>query len=234
MTMTPGLEALPLPRGVLKVPENPDRRSLPDLREGGDPGLRAADVAGAGPAPGFEPLTRDRPGDTETFRKLFETHGERMKGVAYQLLRNHSDAEDAVQEAFLKAYRGAESFRGGSAVSTWVYRILVNACHDLRRRRSSREDSLEPDDSKVVLPGSAGTPRDRLRLELDRALEQIQPMNRSVFILFEVEGFRHREIGEMLGIPEGTSKNLLFRARRELQETLVRRRKALEGGTAWE
>lgn len=190
-----------------------------------------ADESGAGTSPGFEPVALDRPADTETFRRLFETHGERMKGVAYQLLRNHSDAEDAVQEAFLKAYRAAGSFRGGSAVSTWVYRILVNACHDLRRRRSSRDDSLEADDSKIILAGNPGTPRERLRIELDRALDQIHPMNRSVFILFEVEGFRHREIGEMLGIPEGTSKNLLFRARRDLQETLVRRRKALEGGT---
>ena len=175
--------------------------------------------------------TLPRPGDTETFRELFETHGERMKGVAYQLLRNHSDAEDAVQEAFLKACRGAGSFRGGSAVSTWVYRILVNACHDLRRRRSSREDSLEPDDSKVILAGNtAGATSNRLRIELEQALDQIHPMNRTVFVLFEVEGFRHNEIGEMLGIPEGTSRNLLFRAKRELQETLVRRSRALEGG----
>src|SRR5262245_14966429 len=81
--------------------------------------------------------------DIADFRELFQAHGERMKSVAYQLLRNRSDAEDAVQEAFLKAYRSVDGFRGQSSFSTWVYRILVNACHDIRRKRSRREESLE-------------------------------------------------------------------------------------------
>jgi RNA polymerase sigma-70 factor (ECF subfamily) len=214
MKIGPGLEALELPRGVLTVPENPDRSRTDDID-----GLAAFAAA--------------RSGDLELFRKLFDTHGERMKSVAYQLLCNRSDAEDAVQEAFLKAYRNAGTFRGGAAFSTWVYRILVNACHDLRRKRRSREDALEPDDSGLDRPErAAGVPRDKLRIELDRALRQIHPMSRSVFVLFEVEGFKHREIGEMLGIPEGTSKNLLFRAKRELQDLLMRRRKVLEGGVS--
>jgi RNA polymerase sigma-70 factor, ECF subfamily len=196
MSIAPGLDVLPLPRGVLTVPGNS--------------------------------VTA---GSTETFRELFDAHGERMKSVAYQLLGNHLDAEDAVQEAFIKAYRSSGSFRGESAFSTWIYRILVNACHDLRRKRRSREDALEPDDSEIELAGhSEASPRDSLRAELSQVLEQVQPLNRSVFILYEVEGFKHREIGEMLGIPEGTSKNLLFRTKRELQEILIRRRRILQEG----
>jgi RNA polymerase sigma-70 factor (ECF subfamily) len=169
--------------------------------------------------------------DVAAFHRLFETHGDRMKSVAVQLLGNRSDAEDAVQDAFLKACRGAGSFRGQSAFSTWVYRILVNACHDLRRRRRSREESLTPDDTPLETahrPSETG--RERLRVELRQAIDGLQPMNRSVFVLFEVEGFSHREIAEILGIPEGTSRNLLFRTKRELQEILIRRRNALAGG----
>jgi len=166
--------------------------------------------------------------DVVAFRDLFDSHGDRMKSLAYNLLGNESDAEDAVQEAFLKAYRSASGFRGRSAFSTWVYRILVNACHDMRRKRRRKEEPLEAEPEAVERHArSAGSPRHQLRLDLEKALARLVPLQKTVFVLYEVEGFRHGEIGEMLEIPEGTSKNLLFRAKRELQEILLTERQSL-------
>ena len=263
MTGSPGL-AVTLPRGVLTVPDKANTTAMSQWRiarrtEGGEetaPGSTGSSLTTpadrgersvATPADRAErsvatPADRGErsvvTGNIADFRSLFEAHGEKMKSVAYQLLRNHSDAEDAVQEAFLKAYRGVENFRGHSAVSTWVYRILVNACHDMRRKRNRREDSLE--EREENMPGTTGREvsgtrtsepgSSPLRVELNGALEKLHPTMRTVFILFEVEGFRHREISKMLDIPEGTSKNLLFRAKRELQDILLSRRRAIHGG----
>jgi len=163
------------------------------------------------------------PGQDEVvfFEELYRSHGTRMKSVAYNILGNPSDAEDAVQEAFLRAYRGMAAFKGTAQASTWVYRILVNACHDIGRQRRRRRDETElvPEDQ---LPAStehaaADTP---LRLTLEKAVAALRPRHRDVFLLFEVEGFLHREIAEILDIAEGSSKSLLFEARRELQSAL--------------
>jgi RNA polymerase sigma-70 factor (ECF subfamily) len=160
------------------------------------------------------------PGQDEVvfFEELYRSHGARMKSVAYNILGNPSDAEDAVQEAFLRAYRGMAAFKGTAQASTWMYRILVNACHDIGRQRRRRRDETElmPNDQ---LPASTA------HAAADAAL---RPRHRDVFLLFEVEGFLHREIAEILDIAEGTSKSLLFEARRELQSALgdVRGRKA--------
>jgi RNA polymerase sigma-70 factor (ECF subfamily) len=121
------------------------------------------------------------------------------------------------------------AFRRTAQASTWVYRILVNACHDIGRQRRRRRDETElvPEDH---LPAStahaaADTP---LRMALEKAVGALRPRHRDVFLLFEVEGFLHREIAEILDIAEGTSKSLLFEARRELQSALgdVRGRQA--------
>ena len=109
------------------------------------PGPPASGEAAAAAAGEDQLLESCRRGDVAAFERLYRMHGERMKSVALNLLRRESDAEDAVQETFLKVYRGAASFRGGAALSTWIYRILVNTCYDLLRRRKRRpEDALEP------------------------------------------------------------------------------------------
>jgi RNA polymerase sigma-70 factor (ECF subfamily) len=140
-----------------------------------------------------------------------------MKSVAMNLLGNATDAEDAVQEAFLRIYRKASGFRGGSSFSTWTYRVLVNACYDLLRRRRGRpaQDSAETL-QEVPAPASDQA----LRLSLQRAIERLRERHRAVFVLFEVEGFSHREIAGVLGVSEGNSRSLLFEAKRELQRLL--------------
>jgi len=169
------------------------------------------------------------PGQDEVvfFEELYRSHGTRMKSVAYNILGNPSDAEDAVQEAFLRAYRGLAAFKGTAQASTWVYRILVNACHDIGRQRRRRRDETElvPEDQLPAATAHADAP---LRMTLEKAVAALRPRHRDVFLLFEVEGFLHREIAEILDIAEGTSKSLLFEARRELQSALgaVRGRQA--------
>jgi RNA polymerase sigma-70 factor (ECF subfamily) len=161
------------------------------------------------------------------FERLYSLHGERMKSVARNLLGRDSDAEDAVQETFLKVYRGAASFRGGSALSTWMYRILVNNCYDsLRRRQRRSEDPIEaperPDAAPAASAASASIAAEDhpLRLAIEQSLEKIAPRQRTVFLLSAVEGFSHREIAQVLDVSEGASRTLLFEAKRRLQELL--------------
>ena len=150
-------------------------------------------------------------------------HAARMKSIAWNLLGNAGDAEDAVQEAFLKIYRGAKTFRAGAAFSTWTYRILVNTCYDALRRRKSRPVASSLDADLAAGRGTPAAPPGAdhpLRLALEKAVARLHPRHRAVFLLFAVEGFTHGEIGRILGIPEGTSKTFLFEAKKKLQRWL--------------
>ncbi|PYQ66020.1 MAG: hypothetical protein DMF54_09415 [Acidobacteria bacterium] len=159
-----------------------------------------------------------REGDLDAFEKLYQTNGPRMKSIALNLLGNVGDAEDAVQEAFLKIFRGAKTFRGSAAFSTWTYRVLVNTCYDVLRRRRPA-GSLDAADREIaaIAPPAADHP---LRLALQKAVARLHPRHRAVFLLFAVEGFTHGEISRILGIPEGTSKTFLFEAKKRLQRWL--------------
>jgi RNA polymerase sigma-70 factor (ECF subfamily) len=165
-----------------------------------------------------------RAGDVSAFERLYELHGTRMKSIAANLLGSAADAEDAVQESFLKVYRGAAAFRGGARLSTWIYRVLVNTCYDFLRKRRRRpvevsEDRPDRGGGDFAAPASDHP----LRLSLEACLRQLDPKRRATFVLSQVEGFTHREVGLVLGVPEGTSKAMLFEARRELQRLLTRR-----------
>jgi len=155
--------------------------------------------------------------DSASLVELYETHGGRMKSIAMNLLGNANDAEDAVQEAFLKIHRGAGRFRGGSALSTWAYRILVNACYDMMRRGKRRPEAPLPDETALPRSSDTDVP---LRMAIERALTRLDRRERTAFLLCEVEGLSHREASEILEVPETTSRTLLFRAKRNLQREL--------------
>ena len=161
-----------------------------------------------------------RQGSLPAFERLYTLHGDRMKSIAANLLGTTADAEDAVQEAFLKAYRAAPAFRAGASVATWLYRILVNACYDqLRGRRRRAESPSAESESLGAVPAPQ---RDHpLRLAIESALATLPERERAAFLLCEVEGFSHREAGEILDVPEATSRTLLFRAKRQLQRGLT-------------
>ncbi len=168
-----------------------------------------------------------RAGSAAAFERLYELHGARMKSIAANLLGDLAEAEDAVQDSFVKIYRGAASFRGGSRFSTWIYRVLVNTCYDLLRKRRRRPGPAEGTEASRLTAPATDHP---LRLSLEACLGNLHPKRRAVFLLFEVEGFTHREVGDILGFPEATSRTLLFEAKRDLQRALGKRGAA--GGVA--
>jgi RNA polymerase sigma-70 factor (ECF subfamily) len=159
-----------------------------------------------------------RQGSLPSFERLYEEHGTRMKSIARNLLGSAADAEDAVQETFLRVYRGAAGFRGGAAFSTWIYRILVNSCYDALRRKRRRAEGPLP--AKLAL--SPGAESDHpLRLSIETALSRLDSRERTAFLLCEVEGFSHREASQILDVSENSSRALLFKARRRLQRELL-------------
>jgi len=168
-----------------------------------------------------------RTGEITAFEQLYTAHGARLKSVALNILGNVTDAEDAVQEAFLKAYRNLHGFRGQSSFSTWVYRILLNCCYDVRRRKVRRPEQEMTDpqpeatERKGREEGSVAPVDHPLRLALERCLAKLGARQREVFVLFEVEGFKHAEIAAMLRISETNSKNILFEAKRSLRRQLA-------------
>jgi len=162
-----------------------------------------------------------RSGDLRAYERLYAQQGARMKNLARNLLGNPIDAEDAVQETFLKVQRGIASFRGQSSFVTWTFRILVNTCHDARRSRMRKKEVANDDSEESPRPEPrAPSAHPSLRLALERALTTLTQHQRDVFLLYEVEGFRHAEIAATLEITEAASKNTLFQAKKNLRQIL--------------
>src|SRR6266702_3112880 len=128
-----------------------------------------------------ELLAACRRREIRAFEQVYLAHGGRLKSLAYQILGNRPDAEDAVQETFLKLYRGIEAFHGESSLGTWLCRVLINACYDLARKRK-REAEPEAGDRAAATKNQLP-----LKVALDDALRRIHPRQRMVFLLFEVE-----------------------------------------------
>jgi RNA polymerase sigma-70 factor, ECF subfamily len=163
-----------------------------------------------------------RAGELRAFERLYQLQGAKMKNLARNLLGSQSDAEDAVQDTFLKVQRSIGSFRGQSSFVTWVFRILVNTCHDARRRRVRRKEQSHDDTAEMPVRPEPRAPASHpsLRMALEHALNQLTQHQRDVFLLYEVEGFRHAEIAAMLEISETASKNTLFQAKKNLRGML--------------
>jgi RNA polymerase sigma-70 factor (ECF subfamily) len=162
-----------------------------------------------------------RSGDLRAYERLYAMHGTRMKNLARNVLGNPIDAEDAVQETFLKVQRSIASFRGQSSFVTWTYRILINTCYDARRSRLRKKEVANDDsEEKPRLEPRAPVAHPSLRMALERALAKLTRHQRDVFLLYEVEGFRHAEIAGMLEMTETASKNTLFQAKKNLRQML--------------
>ncbi len=167
-----------------------------------------------------ELVERARRGEMEAFEALYKRHSAPIFGLTLRMLQNRADAEDMLQEIFLQAYDRLPSFEGRSAFGTWLYRLSVNRCLDHLRSRGAKEQTrtepISPDfPAHVSATGMRG-------LELERAIGDLPPASRAAFLLHHVEGFDHKEVGELLGIAVGTSKSLVHRARTRLKEALAR------------
>ena len=187
--------------------------------------IAAPDAAEAGRAEDAAMAAACRSGDLRAYERLYSLHGARMKNLARNILGSSADAEDAVQETFLKVQRGIASFRGQSSFVTWTFRILVNTCYDARRSRLRKkevaaDDEPQRDDAAQRPEPHAAVAHPSLRMALERALAKLTRHQRDVFLLYEVEGFRHAEISSMLEISETASKNTLFQAKKNLRQML--------------
>jgi RNA polymerase sigma-70 factor (ECF subfamily) len=155
------------------------------------------------------------------YERLYSLHGKRMKSIARNLLGSTADAEDAVQETFLKVQRSIGTFRAQSSFVTWTFRILINTCYDARRSRMRKKEVASEGTEESPLPERrAPGAHPSLKLALQRAMEKLTDHQRQVFLLYEVEGFRHSEIAGMLEITETASKNTLFQAKKNLRTML--------------
>ena len=178
----------------------------------------------SGPAPG-EPsdailLRRHADGDPDAFGALFKRHSGRLWAVALRVTCDPDDAADALQDAMISAFRRAADFRGDSAVTTWLHRIVVNASLDLLRRRSARSvgwsgdpDELPVPEPRQVLDGPSGTDT---RLDVDAALRLLPPPQRAALVLVDMLGYSVADASAILGISEGTVKSRCARGRTKL------------------
>jgi RNA polymerase sigma-70 factor, ECF subfamily len=157
-------------------------------------------------------------GELEAFSELVRRHQRRAYAVARAIVLTHEDAEDAVQDAFLHAYRALHRFLPDQAFGAWLHRIVANASLDITRRRKVRDADELPETLASPFRDPAET--DELRLRLREALERLPERQRSVIVLHDVEGFKHSEIGKLLGIPEGTARSDLHYARSALRRLL--------------
>ena len=209
--------ALPWKARISSVPRERGTRVEPSEHFVGGPNLAAEDAQSEDAAL----AAACRSGDLRAYERLYEIHGARMKNLARNLLGNPVDAEDAVQETFLKIHRSIAGFRGQSSFVTWTYRILINTCYDARRSRLRKKEVANEDseESPGLEPRAPGA-HPILRMALERALAKLTQHQRDVFLLYEVEGFRHAEIAGMLEMTETASKNTLFQAKKSLRQML--------------
>lgn len=158
-------------------------------------------------------------GEQEAFSELVRRHQRRAYAVARSIVTNHEDAEDAVQEAFLHAYKAIHRFLPDQAFGAWLHRIVANASLDVTRRRKVRDADELPE--TVASPFRDPAVGDELRRRLKEALDALPERQRAVIVLHDVEGYKHAEIGQMLSIPEGTARSDLHYARSHLREILA-------------
>jgi RNA polymerase sigma-70 factor, ECF subfamily len=186
-----------------------------------------------------ELVRRAQQGDSDAFASLFHTHKARIYSVCLRMTNNAAEAEDLTQDAFLQVFRKLATFRGDSALSTWLYRIAVNTVLMHFRKKVLRQISLdEPynQDAKVVRR-EYGSRDDRLtgsvdRIALARAIKELPDGYRTIFLLHEVEGYEHQEIAELLDCSVGNSKSQLHKANLRIRELLGKARQAEEAGRA--
>src|SRR5262245_32862597 len=171
-------------------------------------------------------LERCRAGELGAFEELYRVHSGRLFSLALRMLGNAADAEDMLQEIFLSAHRKLESFRGDAALGTWLYRLAMNQILDHVRSRAARTGQLTDglDDTSVLADASGHRLADRAidRIDLERALGELPDGCRAAFVLHDVEGLEHKEIAQVLGIAEGTSKSQVHKARLRLRGLLRR------------
>ena len=175
-----------------------------------------------------EAIERAKQGDGEAFKFLYDLHRRRVYSLCLRMTGNPASAEDLTQEAFLQLFRKIATFRGESAFSTWLHRMSVNVVLMQLRKKNlpvvPLEDTMEGEDEGTIRK-EPGAPDERLagsidRLQLQRAVDELPPGYRTIFVLHDVEGYEHNEIAGLVGCSIGNSKSQLHKARLKLRELL--------------
>jgi RNA polymerase sigma-70 factor, ECF subfamily len=184
-------------------------------------------AASSGRAEDAALVERCRQGDLAAFEELYRAHAGKLFSVACRMLGNPTDAEDLLQEIFLSAHRKLDGFRGESALGTWLYRLATNHCLDYLRSRAARTNQLTDvldDEPGLYLAGSRGLAEQTvLKMDLERAMARLPEGCRAAFVLHDIQGLEHREVADVLGIAEGTSKSQVHKARLRLRAMLSER-----------
>lgn len=169
-------------------------------------------------------------GDPNAFTTIVHRHQQRMWAVALRMMRNPHDAADALQDAYLAAFRRAAGFRGEALVTTWLHRIVVNACLDrlrVQQRQQRRSEPLpeDPDRAQQLVAGTEPDPveQQELRSQLVEALDELNDDQRSALVLVDVQGYSVDEAATVLGVPAGTVKSRCARGRTRLARILRER-----------
>jgi RNA polymerase sigma-70 factor, ECF subfamily len=167
-------------------------------------------------------------GRRDAFGELVSRYQARLYNAAVRLVDNPEDASDVVQDAFLNAYQALHTFKGDAEFFTWLYRIAFNTAISLKRKKRATvsldsggpEGAIDPDDpSEYIKPGVA-LQRTEDEAQLQDALNRLSHEHREVLVLKDIEGMKYEEIAEILGVPIGTIRSRLHRARMELRELL--------------
>ena len=174
-----------------------------------------------------EAIERAKQGDAQAFQALYDKHKRRVYSLCLRMTANTAEAEDLTQEAFLQLYRKIATFRGESAFSTWLHRLSVNVVLMHLRKKSLPVVSLEE-----TTQGEEDTPKKDFgaedlalagsidRLQLQKAVDDLPPGYRTIFVLHDVEGYEHNEIATIVGCSIGNSKSQLHKARMKLRDLL--------------
>jgi RNA polymerase sigma-70 factor, ECF subfamily len=163
-------------------------------------------------------------GDMQAFEELYQRHNRRVYSLCLRMTQNVSEAEDLAQEVFIQLFRKIGSFRGESAFTTWLHRLTVNqVLMHFRKRGVRMEQTTEDGETPIQVVQGTENPNAMPvvdRIALDKAIAQLPPGYRTVFVLHDVEGHEHEEIARMLGCSVGTSKSQLHKARMKLRGLL--------------
>ena len=163
-------------------------------------------------------------GDMGAFEMLYERHNRRVYSLCLRMVANATEAEDLSQEVFVQLFRKVGSFRGESAFTTWLHRLTVNHVLMHFRKKGVRlektTDEGEISEMQDFIQAVTERPRFIDRIALDKAISDLPPGYRTVFVLHDVEGFEHEEVAAMLGVSVGTSKSQLHKARMRLRDLI--------------
>ena len=170
--------------------------------------------------PDAELVARCRAGDSDAFEVLYREHSPRLYALARRMTGSPQESEDLLQDIFLQVHRKLDSYRGDAALGTWLYRLAIRQCLDFLRSRQGRMRAASHplEEEGTYMPATRETPG--ARIDIERAVAQLPEGCRTAFVLHDVEGLEHKQIGELLGVSENTSKTQVFKARLKLRAML--------------